>query len=103
MLQPKISLKSDPKSSGNIVSANGSVCAGFWPLLGGLSDQPERESYDAIGLIDRDWWDEISFHPRRARPGHLDRLRAGRLTDEQASALAETLEGRKREVRGIAQ
>jgi hypothetical protein len=26
---------------------------------------------------------------------------AGRLTDEQASALAETLEGRKREVRGI--
>ena len=25
---------------------------------------------------------------------------AGRLTDEQASALAETLEGRKREVRG---
>jgi hypothetical protein len=23
-----------------------------------LSDQPERESYDAIGLIDRDWRDE---------------------------------------------
>jgi len=45
--------------------------------------------------------DEISFHPRRACPGHLDRLGAGRLTDEQASALAETLEGRKREVRGI--
>ena len=36
------------------------------------------------------------------RPGHLDRL-GGRAssTDEQASALAETLEGRKREVRGI--
>jgi len=31
----------------------------------------------------------------------LDRLEAGRLTDEQASAPAETLEGRKREVRGI--
>ena len=56
---------------------------------------------EPIGLIDRDWRDEISFHPRRARPGHLDRLGAGRLTDEQASALAETLEGRKREVRGI--
>ena len=54
-----------------------------------------------IGLIDRDWRHEIPFDPRRVRPRHLGRLGGGELTDEQASALAETLEGRKREVRGL--
>ena len=70
-------------------------------LLIGRFSRPWRRAYEFVGIFDRDRRHEISFHPRRVRSRHLGRLGGGRLTDEQASALAEALEARKREVRGI--
>jgi hypothetical protein len=49
-------------------------------------------------LLTANWRDEISFHPRQARPGAI--WTAWGRGDSPTSTLAETLEGRKREARG---